>query len=173
MSDVRVVHKSEVGYNEHGDSVYSTESYIKILAGFKESALGMLKGAPLSVFICVACHEADEHPGASLRTMQGETKWSRPSVIEAVRFLTDSRHRFIEIAGQEADGTNIYRVAAYAWFGTKAPQGSSIPREPKHERASSIRQTQPDGRVSPIHPPTSTSVRGGQVALPPPPRKNF
>ena len=126
MSDIRIVQQREVGYSERGDTVYSTESYIKVLTSFKSGALRMLKGAPLSIFICVALHEADESPGASLTTMERETGYSRPSVIEASRFLTDPAHRFIEEIGRESDGTKRYRVAAYAWFGEK--RGSSIPK---------------------------------------------
>ena len=154
MSDIRVVRQQEIGYSERGDSVYSTEAYIKVLASFRKGALRILKGAPLSVFFCVACHEADDTPGASTRGMESETGYSHPTVIEAVKFLTAPEHRFIEKIGQEADGTNIFRVAAYAWFGTKA-QGSSIPAEPRRDRASSIRQS------------PSPSGRGGKNILPP------
>jgi hypothetical protein len=123
----------------------------------------MLKGAPLSLFICVALHEADADPGASLSTMERETGYSRPSVIEASRFLTDPAHRFIEEIGREDDGTKRYRVAAFAWFGEK--RGSSIPEFSTSERGSSI----PQSTLSePAQPAKSSRKRGSKKILPPP-----
>jgi len=155
MSDIRIVQQREVGYSKRGDTVYSAESYIKVLTSFKSGALRMLKGAPLSIFICVALHEADEDPGASLSTMERETGYSRPSVIEASRFLTDPAHHFIEETGREADGTKRYRVAAYAWFGEK--RGSSIPQFSPTEPA-----------VNADKPAKNTKGRGSKKTLPPP-----
>jgi len=115
---VHIIRQSSVGYDEHGVSVYSTETFVKIETNFLHSgSLRRLKGAPLSVFICLALHEADDEPGASLSTIERETGYTSPTVIAAIRFLTEQR--FIEELGTEDNGTKRYRVMAYAWFGSR------------------------------------------------------
>lgn len=65
-------------------------------------------------------------PGCSLTNICAETGFSRPSVIEAIRFLSNELQRFIEEAGLESDGTKRYRVTAFAWFGQK-PKTPDLP----------------------------------------------
>lgn len=174
------IHKSrEIGYDEHGQSVLTEESHVKILSSFKRGALRMLKGSPLSVFICIALHEADDEPGASLSTIHEETGYDRKTVIYALRFLEDQSHRFIEQCGQEADGTNRYRPAAYAWFGNdRSNKRSSIPQvadtgsaspirqDTEPEQASSIRREQPKDKTSPV-------LRTASGKIPPLARRKF
>jgi hypothetical protein len=120
MTDIQVVRQTSVGYSNRGDSVYSTESFVKIEVSFlKSGSLRQLKGAPLSVFVCLALREADSNPGASLSTIECETGYSSPTVIAALRFLQDADHRFVDEIGTETDGTKRYRVSAYAWFGSR------------------------------------------------------
>lgn len=143
MSNI-IIHKSrEIGYNEFGQAVKTEESHIKILASFKKGALQMLKGARLHVFICIALHEAEDKPGASLTTISNEVGYNRSTVVSAIHFLEDPAHRFIDRDGKEPDGTNIYRPAAYAWFGSnKRNMRSPIPPAADSAGASSIRQKQ-------------------------------
>lgn len=126
MADIEIIHQHSRGFSETGQVSERSESFIKILTSFRHGALRHLKGAPLSVFLCVALHEADAMPGCSLTTMCAETGFSRPSVIDAVRFLLNGAQRFIEEAGLESDGTKRYRVTAFAWFGQK-PKTPDLP----------------------------------------------
>lgn len=123
MPDIQIIQQKSIGFTEHGDSVYSTESFVKVAVSFKSGSLRLLKGAPLSVFMCLALHEADSDPGASLSMVETETGYSSPTVIQAIRFLCDPAHHFIDEVGAEADGTKRYRVSAYAWFGNGGKRG--------------------------------------------------
>jgi len=99
------------------------------------------------VFICIALHEADDQPGASLSTIERETGYTRKTVIDALRFLNADEHRFIDLCGRESDGTHRYRPAAYAWFGSDKQQRSSIPQIERSKAASSLR---PGGIIPPL-----------------------
>ncbi len=119
MSDIEIVHQHTRGFSETGQVSERSESFIKILTSFRRGTLRHLKGAPLSVYMCIALHEADEQPGCSLTEMERETGYTRPTVCAAVQFLSDGASRFIEEAGLESDGTKRYRVTRFAWFGQK------------------------------------------------------
>jgi len=123
MSDLEIHQNHVRGFGITGQVSESSESFIKLRTSFRNGYLRALKGAPLSVFICVALHEADSD-GCSLSEIMEETGYTKPSVIDAIRYLSDSAHRFIEEAGLESDGTKRYRVTAFAWYGKK-PQPSN------------------------------------------------
>lgn len=123
MSDLEIHQNHVRGFGINGQVSESSESFIKLRTSFRNGYLRALKGAPLSVFICVALHEADSD-GCSLSEIMEETGYTKPSVIDAIRYLSDSAHRFIEEAGLESDGTKRYRVTAFAWYGKK-PQNKN------------------------------------------------
>lgn len=127
MSDLELHYKQHVkGFDQRGQVSERTEPpFVKLLTSFRFGFLRSLKGPRLSVFICVALHDADEVPGCSLVTMCEETGYTKPSVIEAIRYLSDAQHRFIEEAGLESDGTRRFRVVAFAYFGRRPPNGRS------------------------------------------------
>ncbi len=139
MSDITIHKSQEIGYTEFGQTILSKDAHIKILSSFRNGSLRLLRGAPLSVFICIALHEADDAPGASLSCIEAETGYTRKTVIEAIRFLCDPLRPFIERCGEEADGTHRYRPAAYAWFGSDKARRSPIPQENASDPASPIR----------------------------------
>lgn len=67
-----------------------TEIFIKLYTKFRNNQLGELKGAPLSVFLCLALHmnqEGECWPSNGL--IMKETGYKRESIIEAKKFLVD------------------------------------------------------------------------------------
>jgi hypothetical protein len=125
MSDIQVVRRQTVGYDQHGDSSYSEDSYIKLLVSFHNGSLQLLKGAPLSVYLAVALREADDPPGATLNVIAQDTSLSTRQALRAIQFLLKEDNRFVQESGFEpTTGAKIYRVAAFAWFGPKGwPSG--------------------------------------------------
>ena len=96
MSDIKIVKQPAIDCAPDGSPAHHAQAAVSVAPSFKQGPLRLLKGAPLSIFLCIALHEADAQPGASLSTLQEETGYSRPSVIEALRFLsgrTASFHR--------------------------------------------------------------------------------
>lgn len=159
MSDI-LIHKSrEVGYNEFGQTVKSDEAHVKILVSFKRGALRMMKGARLHVFICIMLHEAEDNPGASLSTIHDETGYDRTTIMDALAFLEDPSHRFIDRDGKMPDGTHIYRPAAYAWFGSDKHKRSPIPQGLPPSKSPSM----PGGRK--IRPPRGENPSSSSVHL--------
>jgi hypothetical protein len=157
MSDIQIIKQQEIGYAPDGSPVDHSKAAVSVATSFKQGALRLLKGAPLSIFLCVALHEADASPGASLSTLQEETGYSRPSVIAALRFLTDERHRFIEECGVEPDGTQCYRPCA--WFGpTTEPPSEADPAGNPMGR----------GSQETLSPPNPMGQQGSQETLPAP-----
>ena len=119
MSDLQVLREQRIGYGEHGQDVRSDETYIKVLRTFK-AQLKALKGAPLSIFMCIALHEADimleDAVPLTLSSIQDITGYSRPTVTATLDDLTE--RRFIEELPELGYlGEKQYRVCAYSWFG--------------------------------------------------------
>ena len=132
---LEIVHKETHGYTESGVASRSTESYIKLSTEFRRGPLAFFSGAQLKVFLCVAFHEADDEPGASLSTIMRESGLSKPTAIAAARFLLDDDHPFIKIVGTELDGTRLFRVCKLAWCGKDPARGGgkkSLPLAAKH-----------------------------------------
>jgi len=170
MTDIRIVKSREIAYDANGARVFTDETHIKLLTSFKRGALRTLKGAPLAVFLCVALHEAEDNPGVGHKVIEAETGYSHPAVGDAIHFLLNEDHRFIDECGKERDGTKRYRPAAYAWFGSnreghppdKPPGQLSL--LPDLERASPIRQPSTESeRASPIRQPSTESERASPI----------
>jgi len=126
MSDLQVIKRRAVSYTAHGDSSYSDESYIKLSTSFRNGTLRQLQGAPLSAFISVALHEADDPPGVTMAIIADETGVSYRHLLRVMPWLCE--HRYCVIAGADTLGNQIYRVAGFAWFGSNDHRAS--PKKP-------------------------------------------
>ncbi len=125
----QVVREQRVGFDEHGQSVSSDETFIKVLGSFQD-VLGLLKGARLSAFMCVALQESKIMLGLdlalTLSSIQAKTGYSRHTVIEALDFLVE--RRFLdELDERGIAGEKLYRVASYAWFGKPRFNPNAVP----------------------------------------------
>lgn len=99
-----------------GRALGPADFYIRLKIAFRQQALGRLKGAPLSVFMCLSLHVDDKglaSPG--IETIMRETRYSRGVVCNALAKLV----RLGLISKQESrrHGTEVYAVNAYAWYG--------------------------------------------------------
>jgi hypothetical protein len=108
---------------EAADTVASpTGRYVKLKVAFRTSALGRLKGAPLSVFLCLALHvDRDGISSPGIGCIMRETDYSRPSVCKALDTLCSPALRLVEKLPDpdKLRGTDQYRLRGYAWFGTR------------------------------------------------------
>jgi len=99
-----------------GAALVWTDFYIKLKVAFRKRALKKLKGARLSVFLCLSLHvdrDRIARPGG-IETIMHETGYSRSAVCSALEYL--------ESAGlirklRQHQVADRYRVLGYAWFG--------------------------------------------------------
>jgi hypothetical protein len=84
--------------HQASDSVTSpTGRYVKLKVAFRTKALGSLKGAPLSVFLCLALHvDRDGISSPGIGCIMRETDYSRPSVCKALDKLCSPPLRLVE-----------------------------------------------------------------------------
>lgn len=120
MNDIEIVRRKSVIYTDVGQTDSTDESYIKISTSFRYGTLRQLQGAPLSAFLDVALHEADEPPGVTLERISDETGVSYRHLLRIMPQLCNAS--YCAISGVDARGNQIYRVSAYAWFGKEKPQ---------------------------------------------------
>jgi hypothetical protein len=84
-----VIHRGEEFYlSNTGEQERASRTFVKFSVQFREQQLGQLRGAPLSVFICLALHIAENgscFPSASL--ICKETGYNRDTVFNALRKL--------------------------------------------------------------------------------------
>ena len=120
-----VVRKTELGFNEFGQVSETVESYVKISTSIRRGLLAFLSGSQFKILMCVAVHEADAKPGASLSDIARETGIkAKQTIIDSLDFLSNPDHQFIYCDGKEKDGTNRWRVCgALAWCGSDPNRG--------------------------------------------------
>jgi hypothetical protein len=114
---LEAVQEERVTVHGDGTSLVWTDFYIKFKLAFRKRALARLKGARLSVFICLALHVDKwgiSSPGIE-RIMQETGYGSRSTVCSALDDL--ARLRLVEKLPPSQWGTDRYRVLGYAWFG--------------------------------------------------------
>ena len=102
-----------------GGALTWTDFYIKLKVAFRKRALKQLKGARLSVFLCLALHvdrDGIAKPGG-IEAIMHETGYSRGAVCSALDDL--DRAGLIRKVRQH-HGADQYEVLGYAWFG-KSP----------------------------------------------------
>ena len=111
----QAVPEDPVSHGEAGALVW-TDYYIKLKVAFRKRALGKLKGAKLSVFLCLSLHVdrvGIAKPGG-IETIMRETGYSRSAVCSALKDL--GRAGLIRKLRQH-QGADQYQVLGYAWFG--------------------------------------------------------
>jgi hypothetical protein len=100
-----------------GGTLVWTDFYIKLKLAFRKRALSTLKGAKLSVFLCLALH-VDRHgmskPG--IEAIMRETGYSRGVVCNALDKL-EALGLVTKVSTRR--GTDEYQIEGYAWFGTR------------------------------------------------------
>ena len=114
---LEAVREERVSVGEGGTLVW-TDFYIKLKVAFRKRALGSLKGAKLSVFLCLSLHvdrDGIAKPGG-IETIMHETGYSRGAVCSALQDL--ERAGLIRKLRQH-HGADQYQVLGYAWFGTQ------------------------------------------------------
>ena len=114
---LEAVQEERVTVHGDGSALVWNDFYIKFKLAFRKRALAQLKGARLSIFICLALH-VDRYgisaPGLE-RIMQETGYTSRSTVCSALEDL--ARLRLVEKLDPDRWGKTRYRVLGYAWFG--------------------------------------------------------
>jgi len=84
-----VIHKGDEFYlTDTGEQERATKTFVEFSVKFREQQLAQLKGAPLSVFICLALHIAEDgscFPSVGL--ICKETGYNRDTVFDALKKL--------------------------------------------------------------------------------------
>lgn len=116
---IEAVREEKVTVSAPGGPVLQwVDFYIKLKVAFRKRGLKMLKGAPLSVFLCLALH-VDRNgiaaPGG-IEAIMSETDYSRGAVCSALEKL--EKLGLIETIPVYR-AANKYRVLGYAWFGQR------------------------------------------------------
>lgn len=99
-----------------GAALQWSDFYIKLKVAFRKRALGQLKGAQLSVFLCLALHvdrDGIAKPGG-IEAIMHETRYSRGAVCSA---LADLERAGLIVKMPTHHGPDHYQVLGYAWFG--------------------------------------------------------
>lgn len=140
MSDLQVVRNQTIGYGAHGFISAGEHAHVKLLTTFRRNGtLKQLGGAELKAFLDVALAEAETPPGVTLHQIEIDTGVSYRHLLRIMPQLC--QNSFCAIDGTDDAGNQIYRVAAYAWFG-KANR--SVPSS----RGSNTRRPNPTARGS-------------------------
>ncbi len=84
-----IIHRGEEFYlTDTGEQEHKQTTFVKFAVAFREQQLAQLKGPPLSVFICLALHIAEDgscFPSISL--ISKETGFNRDTIFNALNKL--------------------------------------------------------------------------------------
>lgn len=133
MADIELHRDLAEGFTHQGHSVSTRDTYIKVRRSFRQHSLKLLKGAPLSVFLCVAL--SDTPP--NVQDICADTGYHHETVCLALDFLVE--RRFLAETGRwGSHGNKRYIPLAYAWSGPdhQAPdtdESSQIRKNRKRE----------------------------------------
>ena len=125
MSDkapVVISESHEVYLRDDGSTYTRKEIFVKLDVTFRDKMLKILKGPPLSVFLCISLH-CDESMTAfpSVTTIENETGYSRPAVLAALDFLIQAglvERQYRQKQSGEAD-SNLYTIRGFFTMGSK------------------------------------------------------
>ena len=110
------VQERHVTHQDDGLALSWTDFYIKLKVAFRRKALLKLKGAKLSVFLCLALHvDRDGVAAPGVDAIMRETGYSRSVVCNALEELAS-----LGIIAKRTTyrGNDEYVIRGYAWFGT-------------------------------------------------------
>ena len=127
MKDITVSFGREGRMNRNKDKEKNV--FIKFDVAFREEQLAELKGAPLSVFICLALHmNEDGECWLSNNRIMKETGYGKEAVVEAKKFLVNQGYleqgkqkRWNKKLVKERFPKNYKEKMAEVAFGTWAP----------------------------------------------------
>ena len=114
------VREERVTHDGQGHALTWSDFYIKFKVAFRKSALRRLKGAKLSVFLCLALHvdrDGIAHPG--VEAIMSETGYGRATVCSALAEL-ESIRLIRKCDRRHTRAPDSYEVRGYAWFGSTA-----------------------------------------------------
>lgn len=112
---IEAVRENRVTVQENGQALTWTDFYIKLKTAFRRRALRKLKGAKLSIFICLALHvDRDGVAAPGIDSIMRETGYGRATVCSGLDELES-----LGIIEKRASyrGNDEYVVRGYAWFG--------------------------------------------------------
>ncbi len=113
MAEIEYVREHADGFSQQGHAVFSTDAYVKVRRSFRRHSLKLLKGAPLSVFLCVALSET----APDVQTICADTGYHHETVCRALDFLVE--RRFLAESGRAGcNGPKTYRPLVYTWSGS-------------------------------------------------------
>ena len=113
---LEAVREERTSLHDDGQALTWTDFYIKLKVAFRKRALAQLKGAKLSVFLCLALHvdrDGIAHPG--IESIMRETGYGRTTVCSALDELVELG--LVAKSGKSKWDTDRYEVRGYAWFG--------------------------------------------------------
>lgn len=116
---LEAVREERITVSERG-ALKWTDFYIKFKVAFRKKGLRRLKGARLSVFLCLALHvdaNGIAKPGG-IEAIMVETDYSRGAVCSA---LDDLESIGLIDKIPQFRGADQYRLRGYAWFGKCDP----------------------------------------------------
>ncbi len=100
-----------------GKKLDSTDFYIRFKTAFRYTGLARLKGAPLSIFLCLALHlDTGGVAAPGIETIMRETGYARGAVCSALTTLVRLGLVTRRTGYRRATG---YVVNGYAWFGRR------------------------------------------------------
>lgn len=114
---MEAIREERVAVQNDGQALTWTDFYIKLKVAFRKKALRRLKGAKLSIFICLALHcDRDSIACPGIEAIMRETGYGRATVCSALDEL--EALALIQKTGKTSRwGTDQYQVRGYAWFG--------------------------------------------------------
>lgn len=121
MSQPISVEKQQViGYSEFGQTTKTEEIYVKLSVRFKD-LMHSLKGARLSAFFELALNEAEisfgHSRGLTLYQIADDTGYGTRATLYALEYLCQKRYA-TKLDERGPQGESLYRVCAFAWFGS-------------------------------------------------------
>lgn len=135
MADIEYVREHADGYTHQGHSASARDKYIKLRRSFRQHSLKLLKGAPLSIFLCVAL--SDTPP--NVQDISDDTGYHPETVCIALDFLCERRF-LAEISRHGSHGNKRYIPLAYTWSG---PDDNAPDADDSQIRKNRIRQMPP------------------------------
>ena len=166
MPPVEISYERTLGFDKFGQSVSRAQAHMKFSPSFvDDGCVGDLKGPPLSCYIIIGLHEVKILLGQaqplSLIEIQRLSKYSRPSVTEALDFLVE-RNYITELAERGDKNEKQYRVRNYMWFGSNPSSPISGADGKKYLPSDASDESRPRGRSREIATDNPCPTNGGR-----------
>lgn len=146
MADIEIIREQTDGFTHQGHSVSYTDSYIKIRRSFRQNALRLLRGAPLSVFMEISL--ADEPP--DVQTICANTGYTSTATVCAALDMLVDRNFIREIRRTGSNGVKCYAAINYTWSGSDRHPPQDIVDDPPRISNNEIRTKPPQSEIRPL-----------------------